>query len=384
MRVAIIGVVLLVLGGIAVATGALPTGAALQLGDRVWPVLLFAVAVTIVAELAAAAGVFSAVATRLSVLAGVHTLVLWLAVVLLAVVSTALLSLDTTAVLLTPVVVLLATEIGLRPHVFALTTVWLANTASLWLPVSNLTNLLAMQRLPVDGTGGFVALMWAPALAATLTPLVVLFVVFRRDLRTPATRARPRAPEDRLLFWIAATVTTALLPALALSSRPWIPASCAAIALIAVFAVRRPRELSLQLVPIPLIVFVCGLFLVVDTVHSLGAADWLGGLIGHDDLPGLARMAFTSAFAANVVDNLPAYLMLEPFAHSPTQHAALLIGVNAGPLITPWASLATLLWHDRLRTLDVDINWRRYIALGLITAPVTVATATLALWVAHL
>lgn len=82
---------------------------------------------------------------------------------------------------------------------------------------------------------------------------------------------------------------------------------------------------------------------------------------------------------ANAIDNLPAYLALEPAAGSPVRLAALLIGVNAGPLITPWASLATLLWHQRLSAFDVRIRWRRYVLLGLLVAPVTVVVATLAL-----
>lgn len=75
--------------------------------------------------------------------------VLWTLVVVLAVVSTVFLSLDTTAVIVTPVVVVLAQSIGVSPLPFALATVWLANTASLALPVSNLTNLLAA---PAMGT----------------------------------------------------------------------------------------------------------------------------------------------------------------------------------------------------------------------------------------
>ena len=72
---------------------------------------------------------------------------LWLLVVLVAALSTIFLSLDTTAVLLTPVVIVLARHAGLNPLPFALTTVWLANTGSLLLPVSNLTNLLAQHAM---------------------------------------------------------------------------------------------------------------------------------------------------------------------------------------------------------------------------------------------
>ena len=163
MRLAIVGAGLLLVGAVAVATGVLPAADAVAVGARVWPVLLFAVAVTVVAELADAAGVFAAVAERLARLGRGHGWLLWMLVVLLAVCSTVFLSLDTTAVLLTPVVVLLARHHGYPPLPFALTTVWLANTGSLLLPVSNLTNLLAEHALGFSDPARFAALMAAPA-----------------------------------------------------------------------------------------------------------------------------------------------------------------------------------------------------------------------------
>ena len=104
VMLAVIGAVLLLLGGAAVVFGVLPLDAALEIGDRVWPILLFVVAVTIVAELAARAGVFDAAAARLARLSRGRVILLWLMVVAFAAVVTAFLSLDTTAVLLTPVV----------------------------------------------------------------------------------------------------------------------------------------------------------------------------------------------------------------------------------------------------------------------------------------
>ena len=86
-----------------------------------------------------------------------------------------------------------------------------------------------------------------------------------------------------------------------------------------------------------------------------------------------------ATLGANAIDNLPAYLALEPVAGDPVRLIALLIGVNVGSLITPWASLATLLWHERLKALDVEISWGRYALLGVIAAPITVALATLGL-----
>jgi len=70
---------------------------------------------------------------------------------------------------------------------------------------------------------------------------------------------------------------------------------------------------------------------------------------------------------------------MEPVTGSPIRLMALLVAVNAGPLILPWASLATLLWHGRLTAMGVQISWGRFALLGLIAAPLTVAAATLAL-----
>ncbi len=84
--------------------------------------------------------------------------------------------------------------------------------------------------------------------------------------------------------------------------------------------------------------------------------------------------------AANAVNNLPAYLALEPVGGSPARLAALLIGVNLGPLVTPWASLATLLWHERLRSLNVEIRWGGFAVAGVAAVVLTVPLAVVALW----
>lgn len=384
MRLGLLGLVLILLGGAAWATGLLPTADAVALGERVWPVLLFALAVTVVAELASNAGVFVQVASRVALLARGRTTILWLLVVGLAILSTVFLSLDTTAVLLTPVVVLLAVQAHLRARAFALTTVWLANTASLWLPVSNLTNLLAVHRLGEGGVRAFVELMWLPALVATVVPVALLFLVFRGQLSGDFSPTPPPAAPDPLLLRICAATVGLLLPMLVLmGGEPWIPACAAAVVIVAAFAWRRPSALRWSVLPVPLMLFASGLFLVVETAHSLGATTPLGMLAGEGEGPvALLRLSAVGMLGANGVNNLPAYLALEPLTDSPLRVGALLIGVNAGPLVTPWGSLATLLWHQRLQAMGVSISWRAFMLLGVVAAPLTVGLGAAGLWFA--
>ncbi len=380
MRLAILGAALLLLGAVAIATGILPLADAAAVGERVWPILLFAVSITVVAGLAAEAGVFSAIAERTARAARGRAWLLWLFVVVLAVISTAFLSLDTTAVLLTPVIVLVARHNGLPPLPFALTTVWLANTASLILPVSNLTNLLALHALGFSDPLRFVHLLAVPALIAIVVPCLVLIIVFRRELVRRFEPQPAGAATDPMLFWIAAGVLVVLLPLRVTGIPVWIPAASAAALLATAFLIRRRTGRPVGQLPWPLVLFAAGLFLVVEAGHSLGLTAGLAEVAGSGDgLGSLLRLSLTGMLGANAVDNLPAYLALEPVAGSPVRLAALLIGVNAGPLITPWASLATLLWHGRLRALDVDVRWSRYLLLGLLVAPVTVVLATIGL-----
>ncbi|MFK3671038.1 SLC13 family permease [Leifsonia aquatica] len=379
MRTAVVGAVLLVLGAIAVAVGILPLPEVAVLWDRVWPILLFVVAVTVVTELAAEAGLFTWVAQRAARWGRGRAWVLWLLVVLVAALCTIFLSLDTTAVLLTPVVIVLARHAGLNPLPFALTTVWMANAGSLLLPVSNLTNLLAQHAMGDPSPAAFAALMWAPALVAMVVPMVAVFVIARRSLVVRYEPGEEEPVGDRVLFTTSAIVVVALVPLLVSGLPVWLPASAAAIVLGAVFVVRRRSVLRFGLVPWQLVVLASGLFLFIEALHAVGLGALLAAVSGTGDSPlALLRLSLTGMVGANAIDNLPAYLALEPVAGSPVRLAALLIGVNAGPLITPWASLATLLWHQRLTSFDVELRWKRYVLLGAIVAPVTVVLATLA------
>lgn len=374
------GIVIALVGAAAVCilSGLLPPTDAGALGARIAPVLGFVVAITIVAELARDAAVFDVVSQRLARWGRGRVLVLWMLVVALAVVSTVFLSLDTTAVIVTPVVVVLAQSIGVPPLPFALVTVWLANTASLALPVSNLTNLLAAEQVGAS-PAAFFALSWAPTLVGILVPVAILTVAHRRTVFAAYDLPPARRPADPVLFWTATGILLLLMPLLAVSHDVWVPASVAALALVVLFALRRPRALHLRLVPWQALALAAALFVLVETLHARGALELLTAPVAGDGPGELLRLAGLGAVSANAINNLPAYLVLEPAAGDPVALMALLIGVNLGPLVTPWASLATLLWHHRVTALGVEIRWGRFLLWGVVAAIPTVLLAVLAL-----
>jgi arsenical pump membrane protein len=361
---------LLVLGLIFVATGLLPQAEADATIRRILPLLLFLGSVIVLAELTADASVFDVIAVRVAGLARGNYPALFVLCVFFAAATTTVLNLDTTAVLLTPVMLALARKAGIAVIPLAMTTVWLANTASLLLPVSNLTNLLAANRVALPAAA-FASRMWPVQLTSVAVTMVFLWVFFwRRSVRgvDRYDPPPPLRPADPVLFWVAALACLLFVTVIVTTGiQLGYAAAMAAASVVAVFAVRKRAALRPGLIPWRLLVFVVGLFLVVQTVSLHGLGTITRALIGTGDgALGALRAAATGAGLSNAVNNLPAYVAGEaviPFSHH-EQLLALLIGTNVGPIITPWASLATLLWYERCRSYDAVVPLRTFMLTG--------------------
>jgi arsenical pump membrane protein len=375
-----IAIVLLVAGGICVATGALPTSDADAIMRRIWPILVFLATVLVLAELTAEAGLFTVIATRLARFGRGHFGALFGLCVAFAALTTMFLNLDTTAVLLTPVMLALAVSLEVSPLPLAMTTTWLANTASLLLPVSNLTNLLAANRVALAPVS-FAARMWLAQAAALAATAVFLWVFYWRRGRRGADSYTPppafRAP-DPVLLRVAAVAVVFFIAAILGGLAIQVASAIAMVVLLVAFAVRRPRSLRWTLIPWRLPVFVTGLFLVVQTISLHLLDPVLSTLIGSaGGVAGTFRAGAVGAGLSNLVNNLPAYLSGEAVVPvvNHTQLLGLLIGTNVGPVITPWASLATLLCYERCRSSGVTVPLPRFMLTGACLAVTALAAS---------
>ncbi|WP_084519403.1 ArsB/NhaD family transporter [Nocardia mexicana] len=365
------------LGAAVVIGGWLPLVDAVDIElTQAGPILAFLIATTVLAELSDAAGVFDVAAAACARLARGSTAALFGLVAVLSTVVTVVMGLDTTAVLLTPVVLAVTDAVGVAAIPFAMLVVWLANTASLLLPVSNLTNLLAVQHTGVS-TIGFAGRMALPALAAVLITVAYLGLLFRRSL-TGRYHAPPAAPPpDRLRFIVCTAACGAFAVAVACGVVPWVAATAAAAAAAAPFAMRDRKRLRWSLIPWRPVVAVAGLLLVVGALGAHGMAAVLSGWLGRSD----AQATAVAAAMSNLVNNLPAYTAIRSAVPPGDQgrSAAVLVGVNCGPLVTMWGSLATLLWAQRCRARGMTIAPLRFAAIGLGGVPLVLLGAGAAL-----
>ncbi|MFF1448403.1 arsenic transporter [Streptomyces sp. NPDC058274] len=374
--------------GIAIATGAISWDHVGAESAHLGPVVGFLAAVLVLARYCDDEGLFQACGAWMARWAAGRPGRLLTAVFALASAITAVLSLDATIVLLTPVVFATASRMGVRPkpHVYACTH--LSNTASLLLPVSNLTNLLAFAASGLSFTR-FAALMALPWLVAIGAEYVVFRRFFARDLNAAAPAPATGAPPEVPLFALITVGCT--LAGFVLASALGIDPAWSALAGATVLAARalvrrRTTPLAVLRATAPaFLAFVLALGIVVRAVVDNGLSDALGRLLPDGTGPlALLGIAALAAVLANLINNLPAVLVLLPLtaAAGPGAVLAVLLGVNIGPNLTYAGSLATLLWRRIVHEHDHGVDLKEFTRLGLIAVPAALIPAVAALWLA--
>jgi arsenical pump membrane protein len=370
-----------------IASGAISGTHARAEAQRLGPVIGFLAAVLVLAKLCDDEGLFTALGGWMGRAAAGRPgrLLAW--VFAIASLTTAVLSLDATVVLLTPVVFATAARSGVRakPHVYA--CAHLSNSASLLLPVSNLTNLLAFASAGI-GFARFAGLMALPWLAAIAVEYAVLRRFFAADLRVSAPVSQDGPPPHMPVFALVVVAMTlgGFAAASAAGINPAWVAALGALAL-AVRALRQRRTTAAGLVSAAspaFLAFVLALGIVVQAVVDHGLAGALGHVVpGGASLPALLGLAALAALLANLINNLPAVLVLLPAAAPGGAGAvlAVLLGVNIGPNLTYAGSLATLLWRRIVHAHDDRVDLGEFTRLAALTVPAALIAATVALWV---
>ncbi|MHB1930170.1 MAG: SLC13 family permease [Acidimicrobiales bacterium] len=271
----------------------------------------------------------------------------------LAAAATTVLNLDAAVVLLTPLYI----RIARRRHLDALALAaqplilsWLASSA---LPVSNLTNLIAASDTGAT-SAGFLDHLGLPSLVAVGVGWLCYRLAARPGRMAPGEERLD--PAGKRALAIGGTIVAAVLVGFVAGRRlgisEWEVALAADVVLL---VVRKGGDLPWRSVPVgtALVAAALGVLATAAAAH-VGVGRWLGG----DSVAGLARTAGVAALAANVINNLPALLVMAPaLGHRPgPQLWAALVGVNMGPVLVVTGTLASLLWVDTVRRMEVDVT----------------------------
>jgi len=378
-------------------TGAVTPLSALQAIDSEWNLFLFFLGLMLTAAVADMAGFFDWAAGLAAAAAGGSGRRLLFNVFVLGAVITTFLSNDATAIILTPVVYTIATRLRLRvmPYLFAVSFV--ANAASMTLPISNPINVLTGDHLHAS-LAVYEGHLLAASVAAVAISLVIFMAVFWRstgrrfefDWRSALTGAIA----DRTFFRLVVAGLCVLAIAYVVGSALLLPLGAIAVAggagllVIAVSRRRLSREHLRAHVSPTLFLYIAGLFVLVRGVQDAGITTALvSGTISHANTAASAVFAglLGSAVISNLVNNLPGILVLLSGAQAGGVAAALrtpflfgaLAGADLGPNLTPVGALSTMLWLVIVRRRGVEVSAWDYLRLGALVAPLTLIAAGL-------
>jgi arsenical pump membrane protein len=376
--------------GLALATITRPSDAAAAAAQD-WPPFVLVTGLLLVGVVADEDGVFAG-AGRWFERTSRRPATRFLWAMIAVVVVTATLNLDTAVAFLTPVLAYTglraSASANARSSALLYGCVLLANAGSLFLPGSNLTNLLVLGAHPVTGVE-FASTMWAPALGAVVVTVIIVAFFERRSLSgvkvtdpaSPAAGSDSDTDSDtdtltgtdagerrvRALGAVAAVVAAA---AILVTRNPAIPV--AVIGAVVVGVRLRGHTLSWErvrhTVGAPSLI---GLFGVAVAFGTLGRA-WGGPawLLGRLDIWGTGAVA---AVAAILVNNLPAASLLS--ARAPAHPFALLVGLDVGPNALATGSLAWLLWWRAAGLAGVRPSLRRACLIGAVAMPLALAVS---------
>jgi arsenical pump membrane protein len=355
-----------------------------------WPPFVLIAGLLLIGLLANRDGLFAWGGARLQRLPG-GAVALLAAALLLDAVVTAVLNLDTAVVFLTPVLVFAARRRRVAVEPFLYGCVFMANASSLFLPGSNLTNLLVLDAGEGGSGASFAAKMFPIAITAAVVTAIGIGVSFRRQLAGGSSGAVRRGEgsgaragddrgmsagqggadtEPRLILGTGLLATVAAAVLVLVLRQPALAVLAVGLLATAVELVRSQVDLAAvwRILGLPSLAVAFVLTVALGTLarHWDGPAELIGGASG-PETAGLA--AISTVF----VNNLPSAALYS--AHAVDHSRMLLLGLNVGPNLAVTGALSALLWFRAAREVDARPSLLEFSRRGVPLALVAMAAA---------
>lgn len=374
--------------------------------DIVWNATATFVAIIVISLILDEAGFFEWSALHVARWGAGNGRALFVLIILLGAVVSALFANDGAALILTPIVMAMLLALGFSAPAtlaFVMAAGFIADTASLPLIVSNLVNIVSADFFNI-GFGQYAKVMVPVTVVSVTSSLLVLMVYFRNDIPADYDASQLREPADAIrdhATFRAGWIVFPLLLAGFFGLEPLgIPVSAvAAVGAFTLYVVARRGHVIdthkvLANAPWAIVVFSLGMYLVVYGLRNAGLTQALADLLSNLSEQGMfiatIGTGLLSALLSSVMNNLPTVLVGALSIEGSDATGAIkeamvyanVIGSDLGPKFTPIGSLATLLWLHVLKQKGVVISWRYYLKVGVIlTLPVLLTTlAALAFW----
>ena len=357
-------------------------------------VYLFLTGMMLLAETAREEKLFEWLAANAAKLAKGSASKLFVLIYLVAILTTAFLSNDATAVVLTPAVATAARSVKIKkPLPFLLICAFVANAASFLLPISNPANLIIYQN-QLPSLLQWIPLFLLPSIISITVTYFALRFTQRKYLHQPLEKEILVAPLTKggftSLLGIVGTGVV-LLTCSAFKIQLGLPTAVTGIvtsSIVLIIVKKKPGKI-LKGVSWQILFLVAGLFVIVEAINKTGLVAILTKALGQQvqRSPNMAALSagLAAAFGGNLINNLPAGVIAGSVLHAghlpELLHRAILIGIDLGPNLSVPGSLATILWISVLRREGISFSGWQFLKLGSFIMITAILLTLVSLWI---
>jgi arsenical pump membrane protein len=354
----------------------------------VWDATLAFIGIIILSMVLDEIGFFEWCALKMAKFSNGNGIKMFIYSILLGAFVSALFANDGAALILTPILLAKMRILQLNTKTivaFLLAGGFISDSASLPFVFSNLTNIVTANYFNIGFVEYFLNMI-IPFIVSVIASIVFLWLILRKDIPKTVDVTLLKEPKSAIknmnLFYFSWLFLGILLVGYFIGDAYKLPVSVFALGggiiflLIATFSKAVEPKHIIKEAPWQVVWFSIGLYIVVYGLKNAGLTDYLTivleNLAKNGDTIAIIGTGFISAFLSAIMNNMPTVMIMDiALENIPNQALAYanIIGCNLGPKMTPFGSLATLLWLHVLAKKGVKISFWQYSKFGLIITP---------------
>ncbi|MFB1032107.1 MAG: arsenic transporter [Aliarcobacter cryaerophilus] len=373
---------------VALVFGVVSFSDVLDVTNIVWDATLAFIGIIILSLVLDEIGFFEWAALKMAKFSNGSGLKMFIYSILLGAFVSALFANDGAALILTPILLakMRILQLNMKTIVaFLLAGGFISDSASLPFVFSNLTNIVTANYFSI-GFAQYFFDMIIPFIVSVIASTIFLWLILRKDIPKTVDITLLKEPKSVIknmkLFYFSWVFLAFLLCAYFLGDAYDLPISIFALGGATIFLIIATISKSVEPVkiikeaPWQVVWFSIGLYIVVYGLKNAGLTDYLAIILKDLSLRGetiaVLGTGFIAAFLSAIMNNMPTIMIMD-IALNDIQNQAMIyaniVGCNLGPKMTPFGSLATLLWLHVLAKKGVKISFAQYSKFGLIITP---------------